>query len=144
MASLLTADDIARLRAGTHTDLHRVLGAHRSGPSVHFAVWAPNAHRVSVIGDFNGWQTGVDSLASRPDGSGIWEGEFDGVEEGARYKYHIESNYGGYRIDKGDPFASYWEEPPATSSRVWRLDYDWSDGEWMARRGRANALAAPW
>jgi 1,4-alpha-glucan branching enzyme len=144
MASLLTADDIARLRAGNHTDLHRVLGAHRNGRGVHFAVWAPNAQRVSVIGDFNGWQAGVDRLTSRPDGSGLWEGAVDNVEDGARYKYHIESNYGGYRIDKGDPFAFYWEEPPATSSRVWSLDYEWSDGEWMARRGAANALGAAW
>jgi 1,4-alpha-glucan branching enzyme len=144
MASLLTADDVARLRDGKHTDLHRVLGAHRRGRGVQFAVWAPNARRVSVIGDFNAWRARTNGLESRTDGSGIWEGFVDDVEEGARYKYHIESNYGGYRIDKGDPFAVYWEEPPATSSRVWSLDYQWSDGEWMSRRAAANALGAPW
>ena len=141
---MIAHEDIARLREGRHAELYRVLGAHLVEGGVRFGVWAPNAERVSVIGDFNGWRARETPLESRSDGSGVWEGFVAGLEPGARYKYHVESRYAGYRADKGDPFAFYWEEPPGTSSRVWRLDYEWSDGEWLKQRAAACALDAPW
>ncbi|HEY8520684.1 MAG TPA: 1,4-alpha-glucan branching protein GlgB [Gammaproteobacteria bacterium] len=145
---LLRDDDVYYFREGTHYRLYRVLGAHpataggRSG--VHFAVWAPNAEQVSVIGDWNGWDASRDPLVPRSDGSGIWEGFVPDIGRGAVYKYRVRSRYHGYEADKGDPFAFLWETPPATASRVWTLEYDWGDHEWMATRGRANALDAPW
>jgi 1,4-alpha-glucan branching enzyme len=143
MTSLLTAEDLERFRDGTHCELHRVLGAQRQSPSrVHFAVWAPNAERVDLIGDFNTWRRGTHALARRADASGIWEIDAD-VSDGARYKFHVESQNGGYHADKGDPFAFYWEEPPGTAARVWPLDYEWSDGDWLQKRAQTNGLDSP-
>ncbi|MEX2495987.1 MAG: hypothetical protein WD448_07865, partial [Woeseia sp.] len=151
-----TREDIYYFREGTHTRLYQTMGAHlvsekapgRVSPEgvagAHFAVWAPNAERVSVMGDFNGWQNGANPLAASADGSGIWQGFVGGVESGARYKYRIESRYGGYSVEKADPFAFYAEAPPDTASRVWDLDYEWGDDNWMAARARANSLDAPW
>ncbi|MGI0024492.1 MAG: 1,4-alpha-glucan branching protein GlgB, partial [Nitrososphaera sp.] len=109
----------------------------------HFAVWAPNAERVSVMGDFNGWKPAHHHLQLREDGSGIWEGFVAGVSKGTAYKYRIVSRYNNYQVDKGDPFAFFWEAPPRTGSRVWDLRYAWGDGEWMQSRARFNALDAP-
>ncbi len=140
--------DIYLFRSGTHTRLYEVLGAHPTehggAPGVQFAVWAPDAARVSVIGDFNGWNPGVHTLHARWDGSGIWEGFVAGLGRGALYKYHIVSRANdGFHVQKADPFAFSCEEPPRTASRVWTLEYDWSDQEWMRSRERANALGAP-
>jgi 1,4-alpha-glucan branching enzyme len=141
MTSLLTAEDLERFRAGTHCELHRVLGAHRQTPSrVHFAVWAPNAERVDLLGDFNDWRRGEHTLERRADASGIWEIDVADIPDGACYKFHIESRNGGYRADKGDPFAFYWEEPPGTAARVWPLQYEWSDADWLRNRSGVNAL----
>ena len=146
--SLLTDFDIFLFKEGSHTRLYEKLGAHivKAGDvaGVQFAVWAPNAERVSVVGDFNYWNAGPHPLQPRPDSSGIWEGFVPGVAHGCPYKYHIESRFNGYRVDKGDPFACFWEAPPATASRVWDLSYQWQDQEWMQRRRAANALDAPW
>ena len=145
-ASLLTQDDLYLFNEGSHVRLHDKLGAHpgavggRAG--THFAVWAPNAERVSVVGDFNAWDRARDPLRSRG-ASGIWEGFLPEVGVGARYKYHVASRHGGYRADKADPFAAYAEVPPRTASIVWSTDYDWDDAEWMAERARQNALDAP-
>ncbi len=149
MTELFTPRDLERFRDGSHCDLQRVLGAHRTDEGeVRFAVWAPNAERVSVVGDFNAWRAGECALARRTDQpaheSGIWEGRVANIENGARYKYHVESQHGGYRADKGDPFAFSWEEPPGTASRVWSLDYAWGDSDWLEKRAAANALDAPW
>ncbi len=145
--SLLTEHDIYLFRQGTHFRLYEKLGAHpmtvEGIEGTYFAVWAPNAEQVSVIGEFNSWQPEVHELAPRDDQSGIWEGFITGVGQGALYKYHIESGWHRYRADKGDPFASYWEMPPGTSSRIWQPNYAWQDTEWMERRQRANALDAP-
>jgi 1,4-alpha-glucan branching enzyme len=146
-SAALSDHDVYLFREGTHTRLYDKLGAHLGDddgqPGAAFAVWAPNAEGVSVIGDFNGWERARHPLAARGDGSGIWEGFIGGIGAGARYKYHIASRFGGYRVDKGDPFAFAWEAPPQTASRIWALDYDWSDDDWMAARRAHNALSAP-
>ena len=143
----LSDHDIYLFREGTHTRLYEKLGAHAAASGgesgTAFAVWAPNAEAVSVVGDFNGWDRTRHPLAARPDSSGIWQGFIAGLAAGVRYKYHVASRYHGYRADKGDPFAFSWEAPPQTASRVWDLAYDWGDSDWMASRRARNALAAP-
>ncbi|HEY5156203.1 MAG TPA: 1,4-alpha-glucan branching protein GlgB, partial [Acidimicrobiales bacterium] len=139
---LVTDQDLWLFNEGAHTGLHHKLGARRHDGGVTFGVWAPNAARVSVVGDFNGWHPGADPL--EPQGSaGIWQRFVAGVEAGARYKFHIESRHGGYVVDKADPFATWAEQAPRTASIVWDLDYDWHDADWMAARGAHNALDAP-
>ena len=144
--TLLTADDIHLFNEGRHVRLYERLGAH---PGTHggetgtfFAVWAPNADSVSVIGDFNGWDPGAHPLAAR-ESSGVWEGFVAGVSEGAVYKYRVVSRHGGYAVDKADPFAVHSEVPPRTGSVVWDLDYEWGDGDWLAQREALQALTAP-
>lgn len=109
----------------------------------HFAVWAPNAAAVSVIGDWNGWNGAADPLTQRPDESGIWEGTATAAQRGQAYKYRITSRVGGFAVDKADPYAVYCERPPATASRVWTLEYEWRDAAWMGDRARRNGLDAP-
>ncbi len=144
---MLTDHDIYLFRQGTHSRLYYHLGCHlgtrEEQPGGHFAVWAPNARRVSVIGDWSGWHPEAHPLAPRYDGSGIWEGFVAGPKHGDTYKYRIESSHAGYIAEKADPFAAYSEVPPATASRAWSLDYTWGDAEWMQRRAGANALGAP-
>ncbi len=141
----LTDADLYLFGEGTHYRLYEKLGAHPSatpGAGTSFAVWAPNAVSVSVIGDFNDWRPHVHEL--RPRGSsGIWEGYVPGVERGARYKYHIRSRIGGYEADKADPFAFRAELSPRTASIVWDLDYGWGDDAWMQQRRDRNASDAP-
>jgi 1,4-alpha-glucan branching enzyme len=143
----LSDHDIYLFREGTHTRLYEKLGAHAAvvdrEQGTAFAVWAPNAEAVSVVGDFNGWDRTRHPLAARPDSSGIWQGFIAGLGAGTRYKYHVASRYHGYRADKGDPFAFAWESPPQTASRVWDLAYEWGDSDWMASRRAQNALTAP-
>ena len=115
---------------------------HEGKKGTHFAVWAPEAQKVYVMGAFNGWDKESHPLRARGK-SGIWEGFIPGVGKGANYKYHIASRFHGYRVDKADPFALYSEEPPRTGSIVWDLDYVWGDGEWMENRHEQNALDAP-
>ncbi len=142
---MLTDQDIYLFREGTHGRLYAELGAHASpdGSGVRFAVWAPNAAEVSVIGEWNGWNAGSNRLAPRSDQSGIWEGTAPGVQHGQAYKYRIISHVGGYRVEKADPFATFCELPPATASRVWNLDYAWHDAAWMSSRAARNGLGAP-
>jgi 1,4-alpha-glucan branching enzyme len=143
--SLLTDYDVYLFRQGKHHTLYEKLGAHHlpGAQATRFAVWAPNAARVSVIGDFNAWEAHAHPLAPRGDASGIWEGTIPRVTPGQRYKYRIESRLGGKRLDKSDPFAFSFEAPPRTASCVWSLDYAWQDAAWMRSRLRANALDAP-
>lgn len=138
--------DIYLFNEGTHYRLHRHLGAHpvtRDGVAgVAFGVWAPNAERVSVVGDFNGWTERENPLAAMA-GSGLWEGFVPGLERGTIYKYHIESRYNNYRVNKSDPFGFHHETPPATGSRVWGLDYTWSDDAWMKNRAERQRHDRP-
>jgi len=139
--------DIHLFRQGQHFRLYDKLGAHvleQDGTrGVYFALWAPNAERVSVIGDFNGWQADRHALHPRGDDSGIWEGFIPAVAVGTHYKYRIVSRHHGYSVDKADPFAFRSEVAPKTASVVWELDYRWGDATWMKHRQRANALDAP-
>ncbi len=145
-ASLLTEDDVYLFNEGSHLRLFDKLGAHavaRDGAAgTHFAVWAPNAEYVSVIGDWNGWDSGSHALS--PHGqSGIWEGFVPGVGPGAHYKYHVRSRILGYSSDRADPFAFHGEVAPKTASIVWDLGHEWRDAAWMASRARRNAVDAP-
>ncbi len=143
--ALLSDHDVYLLREGSHVRLYEKLGAHVGAlngvDGTHFAVWAPNAAAVSVIGEFNGWQG--NALHARHDGSGIWEGFVAGVGPHALYRYRVVSRLNGQTVEKCDPFGFATEAPPGTASRTSTLDYEWSDAEWMARRHRANALDAP-
>ncbi|MGQ0793593.1 MAG: 1,4-alpha-glucan branching protein GlgB [Deltaproteobacteria bacterium] len=145
--TLFSDYDVHLFKEGNHFRLYDKLGSRLVEGSgergARFAVWAPNAASVSVVGDFNYWRADANPLRQRDDGSGIWEGFISGVGVGAVYKYHIASKYGGYRVDKADPFAFCAETPPKTASVVWDLGYDWGDGQWMANRRRANSLDAP-
>jgi alpha-1,4-glucan:alpha-1,4-glucan 6-glycosyltransferase/4-alpha-glucanotransferase len=144
--SLLTDEDVYLFNEGSHLRLYEHLGARlmeadgRQG--AHFGVWAPNAESVSVVGDFNGWNSRSHPLRARA-GSGIWEGFIAGVQKGHTYKYHVVSRGGGYRVNKADPFGRHHETPPHTGSKVWDLDFRWNDEEWMARRGEVNGRRAP-
>jgi len=142
VAAPLSDNDIYLFREGTHTRLHQRLGCRLDAAGACFAVWAPNARAVSVIGEFNGWDPGAHPLQPRWDSSGIWEGQVAGVAHGHEYKFRIEPQQGP-GFDKADPFAVCAQPPPLTASRAWSLDYEWNDGEWMATRGGRNALAAP-
>ena len=144
--SLLTDDDIYLFNEGSHFRLYDKFGAHRieeAGVSgSYFAVWAPDAEQVSVIGDFNGWNNSSHLL--QPNGqSGIWHGFLPGLGKGTLYKYHIASRFNGYRVDKADPFSLFNEIPPKTASIVWDLDYAWGDQEWMATRRQHSGLDKP-
>jgi 1,4-alpha-glucan branching enzyme len=138
--------DLHLFNEGSHLRLWEKLGAHpgvsegRAG--TWFAVWAPSAERVSVVGDWNAWRPDVAPLARCGD-SGIWQGFVAGVERGARYKYHVASRYAGYRVEKADPLAFHAETPPDTASIVWTLDYAWHDADWLALRAPRQALTAP-
>ncbi len=144
--SLLTADDLFLFNEGSHYRLYEKLGSHvvkvEGTEGTYFAIWAPDAERVYVIGDFNYWNR--DSHPLRPRGSsGIWEGFIPGVGHGALYKYFIHSRYQGYRVEKADVFAHFFEAPPRTAAVAWDLSYDWGDQEWMKTRRGKNAGDAP-
>lgn len=146
--SLFTDFDINLFKAGKHFQLYEKLGAHLIDvdgvKGVYFAVWAPSARSVSVVGDFNFWIQGEHQLQVRWDSSGIWEGFIPGVEKGSTYKYKIQSNNGDGITEKADPFALYCEKPPHTASVIWDLDYKWKDEKWMKSRKETNALDKPY
>lgn len=146
MESTLSEFDLYLLREGTHIRAYEKLGAHlaeRHGRhGVHFAVWAPNARAVSVIGDFNRWNPATNVMLPTP--AGIWESFVPDIGQGTVYKYHVESNYQNFKVDKADPYGFATEIRPQTASRIWHLEsYSWQDTAWMAARRKNNALDSP-
>ena len=145
-SSHITDDDIYLFNEGSHFRLYEKLGARLvkqdGNAGTYFAVWAPNADFVSVIGEFNEWNKGSHRLHPRGQ-SGIWEGFIPTIGKGTLYKYHIGSRFNGYRVDKADPFSIFNEIPPKFASIVWDLDYQWHDQEWMAARRQRNGLDKP-
>jgi 1,4-alpha-glucan branching enzyme len=144
--SFFTDEDVRNFQQGTHYRLYDLFGSHevevlgKSG--YYFAVWAPNATYVSVIGNFNDWNPTNHPLYVRLDSSGIWEGFIPNLSKGEVYKYHIDG-FQGAKIDKGDPYANFWEKRPNTASITWNLNYTWKDSAWMQTRKRHNRLDAP-
>jgi 1,4-alpha-glucan branching enzyme len=145
--TLLTESDVYLFKEGNHFGLADKLGAHpmtvAGTAGTLFAVWAPNARGVSVVGDFNGWEAGRHRLGPRWDGSGVWEGFIPGLGTGAMYKYLVVSAIDGRAAEKGDPYAFFWEVPPRSASVVWDIDYEWGDDDWMATRKDRASSAAP-
>ncbi|WP_310557529.1 1,4-alpha-glucan branching protein GlgB [Flavobacterium sp.] len=146
--SLFTDFDIDLFKAGKHYRLYEKLGAHsievNGVKGVYFAVWAPTAKAVDVVGDFNYWLESENKLQVRWDGSGIWEGFIPNIDRGTTYKYKITSHHNDIKSEKADPFALYCEKPPHTASVVWDLDYKWKDKSWMETRKVTNALDKPY
>ena len=140
--NLLTDNDLYLFNEGTHLRLFDILGAHPAPGGTSFAVWAPNADYVAVVGNFNDWDPGRHPL--RPVGtSGVWAGLLEGVGKGTLYKYHIASPVGGFRAEKTDPFAFFTEVAPKTAAIVWDLDHEWRDAAWMTSRHGRNSLSSP-
>ena len=135
--------DVYLFNEGTHSRLYEKLGAHLlPAGGVYFAVWAPNAQYVAVIGDFNGWDKGRSPMRQKGQ-SGLWEASIPDVAEGAFYKFHIASRFDGYTVDKVDPFGVQHAVAPRKESVVRRLDYTWNDADWMAGRGAKQTLDQP-
>ncbi len=145
--SLFTDFDIDLFKSGKHFRLYHKFGAHPvtvdGVEGTYFAVYAPAAAAVEVIGDFNGWTPGTHKLYVRWDGSGIWEGFIPGLGNEAIYKYHITSTNQGMTMQKSDPYAFHCETPPKTASVIWDKEYTWQDGEWMQARHAKNGIEVP-
>ncbi len=143
----ITDYDIYLFREGKHFSLYKKLGAHimerDNTKGTFFAVWAPNAEKVTVIGNFNHWSKGSHPLKIRDDGSGIWQGFIPTLDKGEAYKYHIKSQFENYEVEKADPVAFYSEKPPKTASVTWDYSHDWKDEEWMKKRKDHNSLDGP-
>lgn len=146
--SLFSEFDIQLFKAGKHFKLYEKLGSHPMEvdgvKGTYFAVWAPSAKQVSVIGDFNYWIEGEHLLNVRWDESGIWEGFIPDVGHGSVYKYRIHSHNNDQKTEKADPFAKRCEHPPRTASVIWNLNKEWKDSAWMKKRKSHNALDAPY
>ncbi|WP_299435831.1 1,4-alpha-glucan branching protein GlgB [uncultured Maribacter sp.] len=146
--SLFSDFDINLFKSGKHYRLYEKLGSHvievNGVKGTYFAVWAPTARTVSVVGNFNNWSDGVHELNVRWDQSGIWEGFIPNVNHGEIYKYKIFSNNHGAVTEKADPFARYCEHPPRTASVVWDKKYTWQDKKWMGYRKEKNSLDKPY
>jgi 1,4-alpha-glucan branching enzyme len=142
----LSPDERHRFHAGTHARAYRQMGAHlvehEGVPGAGFAVWAPGAAEVSVMGDFNGWSKTAHRLGTHQP-PGIWTGFIPGLDRGTAYKYHIISRHGEFRVDKADPFAIRQQTEPGTASEVWDPGYAWSDGDWMRTRAGRQSLDGP-
>jgi 1,4-alpha-glucan branching enzyme len=147
IADFISDYDIYLFREGKHFSLHHKLGAHimehNDTSGTFFAVWAPNAQSVSVIGNFNGWSKDSHFLRKRNDESGLWQGFIPNIGKGEAYKYFITSIFENYTVEKADPMAAFSEQPPKTASVVWEHEYQWKDDEWMKKRGGYNALDKP-
>lgn len=145
--TLFTDYDINLFRSGKHFRIYDKLGSQvievEGESGVYFAVWAPSAASVCVVGDFNEWSHTAHPLSARWDSSGIWEGFVPGLKNGTVYKYGIQSQ-DGRRLEKGDPYARLWEMPPKTASIVWDTWFEWDDADWMAKRKNYNGIDRPY
>jgi 1,4-alpha-glucan branching enzyme len=145
--SLLSDADVNNFQNGTHYSLYKVLGNKQINVletwGTYFAVWAPNATLVTVTGYFNEWNKESHPLKVRLDNSGIWEGFIPNLHAGEAYKYHIHG-YRGMKLDKGDPYAHFWEKRPFTASITWQTNYEWNDAAWMSTRKKHNSLSSPY
>jgi 1,4-alpha-glucan branching enzyme len=145
--SRFEGDDISNFQNGTNYRCDELFGSHlmevMGTTGYYFAVWAPNATFISVFGSFNDWDKESHPLFVRLDSSGIWEGFVPNLKQGESYKFHIHG-YAGQKLDKGDPYANYWEVRPNTACRTWQLEYEWQDAAWMEKRKEHNKLDAPW
>ncbi len=145
--SLFSDEDIKNFQQGTHYSLYNFFGNKQiqvlTTWGTYFSVWAPNATFVSVVGYFNEWNKESHPLKVRQDNSGIWEGFIPNIGAGEAYKYHIHG-FQGIKLDKGDPFAHFWEKRPFTASITWQTNYEWKDEEWMKTRKKHNALSSPY
>ncbi len=143
MGSKLTHDDRFLFHQGTHHRMFAKLGAHRHDvdgvPGFRFAVWAPNAMQVHLIGDMNQWTAGQHLLHRNGE---IWEIWVPDARVGHRYKYRVIAPNGTWG-DKADPYGFRMENPPNTASIVWDLGYEWNDGRWMGERAQRQAKMAP-
>ncbi|HTV62610.1 MAG TPA: 1,4-alpha-glucan branching protein GlgB, partial [Verrucomicrobiae bacterium] len=142
----LPQEDLRAFLDGRNYRADKLLGAHLCNADdvagVRFAVWAPNAKRVQVIGDFNDWSKDGRAIHLKSE-SGVWHGFVPGAKPGGRYKFHVMSALNGHAMDKADPFAFYAEVPPRTASVIWDLHYSWGDEEWLRRRRHWNFAASP-
>ena len=145
--SLFTDEDVHNFQNGTHYSLYTLFGNKQlevSGTKgTYFAVWAPNATALYVKGNFNDWNNETHLLKVRQDSSGIWEGFVPAIHQGEVYKYHIHG-YKGVKLDKGDPFANYWELRPLTASITWQTNYAWKDAKWIEQRKIKNRTDQPY
>ena len=145
--SALSEFDLYLFHQGTNYHAQEMLGAHfieRDGRrGVRFAVWAPNAKSVSVVGGFNNWDANAQPMQRIRDGE-IWETFVEGLGEGEIYKYAIEPQWGGPRIMKADPYGFYAEKKPQTASRTYDLNhYEWKDAAWQERKTRESSYERP-
>lgn len=139
--------DIKLFRSGKHFKLYEKMGAHLctvdGEEGCYFSVWAPTAHKVAVIGNFNFWSGDQHMLYVRWDSSGIWEGFIPGLKKGENYKFKIWSNNHGQILEKADPYARFSEHPPQTASIIWDDNHDWDDEKWLKNREKHNSLQSP-
>ena len=147
--SLFTEFDINLFKAGKHFRLYEKFGAHPAEvdgvKGIYFAVWAPTASKVYVVGEFNFWDSQDHLLNVRWDSSGIWEGFIPGLEMGVQYKYKIHSNNSGIITEKADPYAFACEQPPRTASVAYDIEnYKWKDKDWLSYRKDKNGLDKPY
>jgi len=138
----VTADDVYLFHQGTHRHAYQMMGAHPVEGGVQFAVWAPGARSVELIGPWNGWRGGTDRLERISDESGIWARFVPGLRPGTAYKFRLVA-YDGVELDKADPYAFFSEVAPRTASLVWDPAHEWGDERWMAERGERHGPGAP-
>ena len=145
--SLFTDEVITNFQDGTLYNAYHYFGNKQltvlNTDGTYFAVWAPNATAVSVVGNFNDWQPGEHPLYVRLDKSGIWEGFIPHCKRGEVYKYAI-TGFGGKQIQKGDPYGHFWEKKPLTASITWNFEYKWNDKAWIEKREKHNSLSSPY
>jgi 1,4-alpha-glucan branching enzyme len=144
--SIFDEEAIRNFREGTLYNAYAYFGNKQlevmGRTGTYFAVWAPNATRVMVKGNFNNWSNESHPLFVRLDHSGIWEGFIPDIGRGEVYKYHIHG-FKGVTLDKGDPYGHYWELKPKTASITWNFEYVWQDEGWMSTRKKNNSLDSP-